>query len=295
MKIRTATAAVWALAALVAPVAAQPPMIASTSASADQTTLTIKGVYLVADSAGSEDCATLSATPPEVVLEATTLTVIASCRTKVTAMLPPKTWRGTYLLMLERSDEEIAVFYPTFGAVGPQGVAGPAGPPGRVGPPGRTGLPGPAGLQGPAFTATDALDNTKLGPSALGSITTGRSNTAIGPRALFAGTTASENVAVGINALHVTTTGSSNTAIGHYSLSRSTGSFNIAVGFRAGQEHIVGDNNIYIGNAGAGADSGVIRIGTGATTQTYLAGTVTAPAFVGDGSGLTNVRAVYQP
>ena len=67
------------------------------------------------------------------------------------------------------------------------------------------------------------------------------------------------------------------------------------VGISAGQDHIVGDNNIYIGNPGAAADSGVIRVGTGATTQTYLAGTVTAPAFVGDGSGLRNVRAVYQP
>ena len=295
MQIRTATAVVWALAALATPVAAQPPLIASTSVSGDQTTLTIRGVYLVAVSAGSDDCSTLSAPAPDVVLQATTLTVTASCRTQVTATLPQSMPPGTYLLMLERSDEEIAVFYPTFGVVGPQGVAGPAGPPGRVGAPGRTGLPGSAGPRGPAFTATDAQDNTRLGPSALGSITTGRSNTAIGPRALFAGTTASTNVAVGINALHAATTGSSNTAIGHFSLRQSTGSFNIALGYRAGQDHLVGDNNIYIGNGGGPADSGVVRIGGGANTQTYLAGTVTAPAFVGNGSGLTNVRAVYQP
>ena len=40
----------------------------------------------------------------------------------------------------------------------------------------------------------------------------------------------------------------------------------------------------------------VIRIGTpGTYTQTHLSGTVTATAFVGHGSALTNVRAVYQP
>ena len=299
MQIRTATVmavAGWAFAALAAPVAANPPLIASTTVSDDQTTLTIKGVHLEVGSAETDDCTTLSAPAPQVTLEATTLSVTASCRTQVTATLPGTLPAGTYLLTVERSDAELAVFYPTFGAAGPPGIPGPAGAPGRIGAPGRTGLPGLAGPQGPAFTATDAQDNTALGASALGSVTTGRSNTAIGPSALFNGTTASTNVAVGGIALQNNTVGASNTAIGYGSLRQSTGSFNIALGFRAGQQLIVGDNNIYIGSSGALVESGVIRIGiTGATTQTYLAGTVTAPSFVGDGSALTNVPAVYQP
>ena len=299
MQIRTATVmavAGWAFAALAAPVAANPPLIASTTVSDDQTTLTIRGVHLEVGSGETDDCSTVSAPAPQVTLEATTLSVTASCRTQVTATLPGTLPAGTYLLTVERSDEELAVFYPTFGAAGPPGIPGPAGTPGRIGAPGRTGLPGRAGPQGPAFTATDAQDNTALGASALGSVTTGRSNTAIGPSALFNGTTASTNVAVGGIALQNNTVGASNTAIGYGSLRQSTGSFNIALGFRAGQQLIVGDNNIYIGSSGALVESGVIRIGiTGATTQTYLAGTVTAPAFVGDGSALTNVPAVYQP
>ena len=299
MQIRTATVmavAGWAFAALAAPVAANPPLIASTTVSDDQTTLTIRGVHLEVGSAETDDCSTVSAPAPQVMLEATTLSVTASCRTQVTATLPGTLPAGTYLLTVERSDEELAVFYPTFGAAGPPGIPGPAGTPGRIGAPGRTGLPGRAGPQGPAFTATDAQDNTALGASALGSVTTGRSNTAIGPSALFNSTTASTNVAVGGIALQNNTVGASNTAIGYGSLRQSTGSFNIALGFRAGQQLIVGDNNIYIGSSGALVESGVIRIGiTGAATQTYLAGTVTAPAFVGDGSALTNVPAVYQP
>ena len=304
MQIRTATVmavAGWAFAALAAPVAANPPLIASTTVSADQTTLTIRGVYLMVGPAETDDCSTVSSLAPRVTLkgatpEDATLSVTASCRTEVTATLPGTLPAGTYLLTVERSDAELAVFYPTFGAAGPQGIPGPAGAPGRIGAPGRTGLPGRAGPQGPAFTATDAQDNTALGTSALGSVTTGRSNTAIGPSALFNGTTASTNVAVGGIALQNNTAGASNTAIGYGSLRQSTGSFNIALGYRAGQELLVGDNNIYIGHSGAMAESGVIRIGiSGATTQTYLSGTVTAPAFVGDGSALTNVPAVYQP
>ena len=300
MHTRTATTmavAGWACAALAAPVAATPPLIASTTVSDDQTTLTIRGVHLEVGSAQTDDCNTVSAPAPQVTLEATTLSVTASCRTQVTATLPGTLPAGTYLLTVERSDEEMAVFYPTFGAIGPPGIPGPAGPSGRIGTPGRTGLPGFAGPQGPAFTATDAQDNTALGTNTLGRVTTGRSNTAIGPSALFSGTTASHNVAVGSRALQTNTAGSSNTAIGYGSLWQSTGSFNIALGFRAGQSLIVGDNNIYIGTSGPAAESGVIRIGSSGstTTQTYLSGTVTAPAFVGDGSALTNVPAVYQP
>ena len=106
----------------------------------------------------------------------------------------------------------------------------------------------------------------------------------------------SNNVAVGGYSLLYNRTGSSNTAIGYSALSRTTSSFNIGLGYDAGSAHVTGDNNIYIGHRGIADETGIIRIGTAGThTQTYLQGTVTATSFVGDGSALTNVRAVYQP
>ena len=84
--------------------------------------------------------------------------------------------------------------------------------------------------------------------------------------------------------------------IGNSALFGTTSSFNIGLGYDAGSAHVTGDNNIYIGHRGIADETGIIRIGTpGTHTQTYLQGTVTATSFVGDGSALTNVRAVYQP
>ena len=279
-----------------APVAANPPLIVSTAMSGDQTTLTIQGVNLPATSTEPEDGNTLATPAPRVNLGTTALTVTASCRTRVTATLSSGVGAGTYLLTLTRSDDAMAVFYPTFGAVGPQGVPGPAGPPGLIGTPGRTGPPGAPGPRGPAFTATDAQDNTALGPSALGSLTTGRSNTAVGESSLGGTTSGSYNVAVGLSALSSNAVGSSNTAVGHRALRFNIASFNIALGYEAGLDHRTGDHNIYIGHRGIDTETGIVRIGQpDRHTQTHLSGTVTAPAFVGDGSALTNVRAVYQP
>ena len=72
-----------------------------------------------------------------------------------------------------------------------------------------------------------------------------------------------------------------------------TGSFNIAIGGDAGSGVTAGSNNIHIGHLGEAADSNVIRIGSG-QAGTYLAGTVHATAFSGDGSALTGVTAVYK-
>ena len=71
----------------------------------------------------------------------------------------------------------------------------------------------------------------------------------------------------------------------------------ISVGFGSGvgRDQVSGRYNVYIGHPGLAIESGAIRIGVPNThTQTHLSGTVTAPAFVGDASALTNVRAVYQ-
>ena len=297
MRTRTTmvTAAGLVLTVMAGSVAANPPLITSAHAqvSADQPTLVLNGLNLVATATDTESPGT---TTPSVSLRLTTLPVTASSATAVTATLPGALGAGTYLLMLTRSDSEIAVFHLTIGTAGPPGEPGAAGPPGAIGAPGRTGPQGPAGPRGPEFTATDAQNNTAIGGNTLGYVTTGQFNTGFGPGALRYTTTGSNNVAVGGSALRANETGSSNTAIGNSALFGTTSSFNIGLGYDAGSAHVTGDNNIYIGHRGIADETGIIRIGTpGTHTQTYLQGTVTATSFVGDGSALTNVRAVYQP
>ena len=290
------SAAILALMVMAAPAAANVPLIASAQVSADRTALVISGVNFVVTPSDTEDPGTDPPAAPGVSLALTTLPVTESSATSVTVTLPTVLDAGTYLLLLTRSDGELAVFYLTVGTVGPQGPSGADGPAGPVGAAGVPGPAGPAGPEGPEFTATDAQSNTSVGSDALGAVSTGQSNTAFGVRALSSTTTGSFNVAVGIDALKNGTVGSSNTAIGYQALLANTGSFNIALGNSAGQSLLVGDNNIYIGNSGVRSESGIVRIGQTQThTQTYLSGTVSATAFSGDGSALTNVRAVYQP
>ena len=268
--------------------AANPPLITSAHAqvNTDRPTLVLNDLNLVAAATDAESPGT---PPPSVSLRLTPLPVTASSATSVTAMLPGALGAGTYLVTLRRSDSGTAVFHLTIGTAGPPGEPGAAGPAGAIGAPGRTGPPGPAGPRGPAFTATDAQNNTAVGADALRYVTTGRFNTGFGPGALRFASTGSRNVAVGGSALR-------NTAVGHGALSSATGSFNIGLGYDAGRAHVTGDHNIYIGHPGVENETGIIRIGVSGThTQTHLSGTVTATAFVGDGSGLTNVRAVYQP
>lgn len=99
------------------------PLIASAQVSADQSTLTISGLNLV--TAGTEGT-------PSVSLALTPLPVTGSSATSVTATLPSPLGAGTYLLLLSRSDQRVATFYVTVGAVGPQGPPGPAGVGGSV-------------------------------------------------------------------------------------------------------------------------------------------------------------------
>ena len=282
------------LAVTAAPAAASPPVIASaqvTQVGADLTTVQISGMNFVVTSTTPE---TVSATVRSVSLALMPATVTDVLATSLTATLPVSLGAGTHLLLLTRTDDELAVFYLTVGAAGPQGPAGPAGPAGRMGRPGATGPMGAIGPRGPEFTATDARGNTSAGTGALGAVTTGQSNTALGVSAQSSVTTGSFNAAVGYDALGTNIAGSSNTAVGYNALRSSVGSFNIALGFGSGASLIRGDNNIFIGHGGRSVESGVIRIGK-TQTQTYLSGVVTAGAFSGDGSALTNVRAVYQP
>ena len=247
MRTRTTmvTAAGLVLTVMAGSVAANPPLITSAHAqvSADQPTLVLNGLNLVATATDTESPGT---TTPSVSLRLTTLPVTASSATAVTATLPGALGAGTYLLMLTRSDSEIAVFHLTIGTAGPPGEPGAAGPPGAIGAPGRTGPQGPAGPRGPEFTATDAQNNTAIGGNTLGYVTTGQFNTGFGPGALRYTTTGSNNVAVGGSALRANETGSSNTAIGNSALVGTTSSFNIGLGYDAGSAHVTGDNNIYI-------------------------------------------------
>jgi hypothetical protein len=141
-----------------------------------------------------------------------------------------------------------------------------------------------------ALNTNTSDSNTAVGSTALVNNTTGNNNTATGNSALFNNTTECCNTATGNNALLNNTgkantatgdgalynngTGSNNVAVGRLSLSGlSTGSGNTSVGTFAGLNFNGSEsNNIDINNAGLAGESGVIRIGAGTETATYIAG-----------------------
>ena len=98
------------------------PLIASAQVSGDQT-LTLTGLNFAAAAGESTD-----GVLPSVSLALTPLPVTASSPTLVTATTPAPLEAGTYLVLLQRSDDQAATFYVTVGAVGPEGPAGPASP-----------------------------------------------------------------------------------------------------------------------------------------------------------------------
>ena len=276
-------AVVLALTVMAAQAAAAPPIIASAELDAGGTTLVLAGVNFAVSPTDIEDPGAGAQAPPGVSLALTPLPVTASSATSVTAALPATLAAGTYLVVLTRSDGEMAVSYLTTRAVGPQGspgVAGPAGPEAE-------------------FTPTaDAEGNLAVGLEALHALTTGLANVALGRDALRGTTTGTLNVAVGGSALRSDDSYPvANTAVGFEAFANAGGFFHrgIAVGRGAGRDVAPGANVIYVGHPGLADEAGVIRVGAPAThTHTHLPGTVTAPAFAGDGSALTNVRAVYQ-
>jgi hypothetical protein len=78
--------------------------------------------------------------------------------------------------------------------------------------------------------ASNNIQNTAVGYTALGSNTTGEGNTAIGFQGQMSGTTGSSNTSLGFAALIDNTTSSGNTAIGYQALQKNTGDNNIAIG-----------------------------------------------------------------
>jgi len=137
--------------------------------------------------------------------------------------------------------------------------------------------------------------NSAFGITALNNNKTGDGNAAFGYEALLTNTTGGANSAFGTGALFSNTTGGSNSAFGFDALKLLTsGDSNTAIGANAGFNLTTGSNNIYIGSLGpatAGSESNTIRIGS-TQTSTFLAGTVTATKFLGDGSGLTGIASL---
>ena len=294
-------AVVLALTVMAAQAAAAPPIIASAELGAGGTTLVLAGVNFELAPTDIEDPGAGAQAPPGVSLALTPLPVTASSATSVTATLPATLAAGTYLVVLTRSDREMAVSYLTTRAVGPQGspgVAGPAGPAGRKGLPGAVGPAGPAGPEAEFTATTDGEGNLAVGLEALHALTTGLANVALGRDALRSNTTGHLNLAVGGSALRSNNSYPvANTAVGFEAFANADRFFSdgIAVGRGAGRDVAPRRNVIYVGHPGLADEAGVIRVGAPAThTHTHLPGTATAPAFAGDGSALTNVRAVYQ-
>jgi hypothetical protein len=140
------------------------------------------------------------------------------------------------------------------------------------------------------FSNTTGGLNTATGKNALLSNTTGDSNSAFGDQGLFNNTTGSGNVANGVNSLHSNTTGGNNTAIGSNTLSsNTTGSNNTAIGNGADVDSNNLSNVTAIGYGATVSVSNTIQLGNSNVTLVQTSGTISATAFVGDGSGLTGV------
>ena len=135
-------------------------------------------------------------------------------------------------------------------------------------------------------TSGGASRNNSLGVMTLMANTTGDENTAIGHHSVYSNTTGSKNTGFGYRSLYTNTTGANNTAIGHTADVAANNLVNAtAIGYGA----VVGaSNSIQLGNSNVNLikTSGVVS-----ATGIITSGRVTATAFSGDGSGLTNLPA----
>ena len=173
--------------------------------------------------------------------------------------------------------------------------------------------------------SNNTTGNFGAGPFALEKLTSGDNNLAIGYRSLSVANDANDNIALGSGSLRNTSSGSQNISLGVSSLRENrTGSGNTAVGSRALRNNSSGSGNTAVGENAAvtnynsnnatfiGSNSGAssaldnataigagaivdtdnsIQLGNDAVTLVQTSGTVSASAFVGDGSSLTGITA----
>lgn len=162
-----------------------------------------------------------------------------------------------------------------------------------------------------AISSSDGSGNTAVGSNAMRqgqTNTDGSYNTAVGVRALSNGDDGDYNTAIGASSIEKVE-GDNNSGLGNRTLfNTTTGDANTAVGSNAGDTNTTGSNNTLIGsNSDVGSNnltnataigynaivdaSNKIRLGDSNITLVETSGTVSASAFVGDGSGLTNLPA----
>ncbi|MEL6820130.1 MAG: hypothetical protein AAFP70_00115 [Calditrichota bacterium] len=137
---------------------------------------------------------------------------------------------------------------------------------------------------------TSGFLNTAAGALALENNASGHSNTGIGSTALRSNISGIHNTALGANALTNSETGSRNTALGRQALDGNiSGSNNIAIGYNADVSSGDISNAIAIGTNAVVDASNTIRLGNTNTTLVETDGNISASAYFGDGSGLTNL------
>ena len=232
------------------------PLITEALVDAESGTLTINGY----DFAGEVPTVTLGMTPLPV-LSVTEFGVVAGL---------PELLPGTYLLAVSWTDGAGAVFYPTLGAVGPEGPAGPQGDPAPFLPAGS--MP-PMAYGGEAVVGGDPVSspdhagsgtNTHLGGRSLEAVTEGTGNTAVGYQVLQSLTTGKDNAAFGRRSLTSLVDGGGNLSIGAAAMDKAvSASSNTAIGKEALRDNLNGEGNVAIGAQALQSNQGNLNMAIG--------------------------------